>query len=493
MNPLLTPNFQGTTKVSQFFPSAPLVPSTMDASAIQSSSSLNLTPPTTPTSPPNIASLPTDIATTPSTPTTPGTPTPTPPATDPTSSAWKDAFNKVTGLFSQKNNQASDLATQTETAAAPYNQQLNEINTQIKQLQANAIKRQQDIQNSGTPQVYASAESRNLANADAIQGLLLQAQAEGMRGNISLAETHVKNAIDEKYGDINKQIEDAKTNIYNNFDNFTPSEKKQAEMTLLRLDKDDFFAKTQMENDKAVQAVLITAIKQGADNGNPVPTLIMSQASKMTDPLQATQLLAPYLKDAAAIQAKIDAHNTAVATQAKIYQDMALSKEERAQKLKEQASNIVVDPITGKQTSELKLNARQSAATLLDKVTNGNGTSAVGMSRAFGLQYIPGTNAADFKVQFDNLKSILSLDNVKLLKGQGAISDSERALLASAAANLNLSQSDSEFKKNLTQISIGLGNPQEVTLTDKAGKSQKVTVNADTLNQAIADGLKVTY
>ncbi len=315
----------------------------------------------------------------------------------------------------------------------------------------------------------------------------------GLQGNIALAETQATNAINAKYSQINQDIENAKTAIYDNFDNFSSSEKKKAEATLLRLDSNDFFAKSQMENEKAVSAVIQTAIKQGQENGNPVPTLILTQATKLVDPTEATALLAPYLKDAGAIQAKIDVHNNAIANQAKIYQDMAINKEELKIKQAAQVANTVIDPVTKQPTSELKLNAREAASALLNRVQTGNGTSAVGGSRVLGLQYVPGTNASDFKVQFDNLKSILSLDNVKLLKGQGAVSDSERALLAAASANLNLSQSDTEFKKNLVKISIGLGNPQEVTLTDTKGKSQKVIVDADTLNQAISDGLKVTY
>lgn len=458
-------------------PKAPAVASPIDASSLQSSSNVNLNPSTIPRIP-NITNLSSSEV----------TPTPITPLAPPTA---PNLFDRITGgitdLLGNSKNKETDLASAIDNTTLPYTQQLNELNTQIKTQQANALSNQEKAMRSGETTGFASREAQNVQRTDAIETLKLSALAEGMRGNIALATQHATNAINAKYADINKQIEDAKTNIYDNYDSFSAAEKKKADLTLLRLDKDDAFAKNQMENEKAVSAVIQSAIKQGQTNGSPVPSLILAQANKLTDPTEATALLAPYLKDAAAIQKKIDDHNTALMTQAKLGQEISDAQ------IKNMANNSVVDPVTGKATSELKVSARDAAATLLDRVLKGNGTSGVGGSRILGLQYIPGTNASDFKVQFDNLKSILSLDNVKLLKGQGAVSDSERALLAAASANLNLSQSDKEFKKNLVKISIGLGNPQEVTLTDKSGKSQKVTVDADTLNKAISDGLTVTY
>lgn len=125
--------------------------------------------------------------------------------------------------------------------------------------------------------------------------------------------------------------------------------------------------------------------------------------------------------------------------------------------------NIVV-PEAVKQASETKKNALESAQALLKKLQDGVGNSAVGASRNFYggiMARLPGTDAKDLTIQFDNLKSLLSLDNVKLLKGQGAVSDAERQLLADASAKLNLGQSESEFKKSLEDIIKGLSGPGE--------------------------------
>jgi len=99
--------------------------------------------------------------------------------------------------------------------------------------------------------------------------------------------------------------------------------------------------------------------------------------------------------------------------------------------------------------NELKNTALKSAQDLLDSFNSGN-NYAVGKSSI--LPVIPGTESQDFVNQYDNLKSLLSLDNIKLLKGQGAVSDSERKLLAEASTKLNRNQSEGEFQKTLQDL-----------------------------------------
>lgn len=110
-------------------------------------------------------------------------------------------------------------------------------------------------------------------------------------------------------------------------------------------------------------------------------------------------------------------------------------------------------------TSALGLQALQTAKDLLNKFDAGTGTNVVGASRLFGGgalgAMIPGTDQFNFSNDFNTLKSQLSLDAVKYLKGQGAVSDAERALLSSAVTKLNLAQTDGgngDFRKTLQGI-----------------------------------------
>lgn len=103
-------------------------------------------------------------------------------------------------------------------------------------------------------------------------------------------------------------------------------------------------------------------------------------------------------------------------------------------------------------TTELGKAALTTAKGLLTKLRGKDGSSAVGGSKVFGASKIPGTAASDFAVDFDSLKAQLALEGVKYLKGQGAVSDSERALLAAATTKLNRAQSKDEFEKTLVDI-----------------------------------------
>lgn len=386
----------------QAFNSTPVttpIDTTMSADKLNTpTSGLNLgtnTPVTTP-----------DISTLASAPTAPAPIVPIAPEIKPIS-----LTDKLAGLFGQSKDKATSLESEKINQSAPYVQQLNELNTQIKMHQASSLARQEKALQSGETTGFASREAQNIARTDAINGLFLSAQAEGMRGNITLAEQHATSAINAKYAEIDKKIEEAKTNIINNFDSFSSSEKKKATQTLLRLDSNDFFAKTQVENEKAVQSVVLTSIQQSSQNGKPIPSIILGQAQKMTDPTQALQLLAPYIKDTAKIQTQIDAHNTSVAQQAKIYADIALSKEE----LKLKYSQKNGKPLTDAQATSLGYaNRIAQAGIVIDKL----GGQFTANGSLLG-QYAPNILKSSDRQQFEQAQR--NFINAVLRKESGAV------------------------------------------------------------------------
>lgn len=143
--------------------------------------------------------------------------------------------------------------------------------------------------------------------------------------------------------------------------------------------------------------------------------------------------------------------------------------------------------------SELKQNALKSVTDLITKFDSGAGTSAVGKSgflNSLGYGLIPGTKRSDFVTQFDNLKSLLSLDNVKLLKGQGQVSDAERRLLADASAKLELSQSEPEFRAALKDIQDALhGNGDTSAETDDQAIERMIRENPNITDTEIEQQL----
>lgn len=78
------------------------------------------------------------------------------------------------------------------------------------------------------------------------------------------------------------------------------------------------------------------------------------------------------------------------------------------------------------------------------------------LDRIFGPadQFVGGIfgEAALAKNKYDQLKGLLSLDNIKYLKGTGAISDAEQRLLANAASALGRNLGNTEARKVLTQL-----------------------------------------
>lgn len=105
--------------------------------------------------------------------------------------------------------------------------------------------------------------------------------------------------------------------------------------------------------------------------------------------------------------------------------------------------------------TELGKQALTAAESLLSKINAGEGVNIIGSKRNIGgglLAKVSGSKEAALQNDFNNLKSILSLEGAKYLKGSGQISDSERKLLADAVTKLNLTQDIEEFRKTLQDI-----------------------------------------
>ena len=147
-------------------------------------------------------------------------------------------------------------------------------------------------------------------------------------------------------------------------------------------------------------------------------------------------------------------------------------------------------------SSALEQQALTSAQDLLVKFDKGVGTSAVGKSGflgSLGFGLIPGTDRADFVAQFENFKANADLNNAKYLKGSGAVSDAERALLSNAT-KLSLKQSEPEFRKSLKAQIVLMGGTTPVTLVNPVtGETQQVNATKAGVEQAIKDGLTVEY
>lgn len=254
---------------------------------------------TTPPTPMQVQSSPTIPPPTITAPTTTTTPAPTP-APTPT-----DFTTNLEALQAKLAGKTLDTAASKTAATAPYEQQLNDINRQLAERQAQAIANQEKVLASGGDTSFQSGESQRIARTDAIEVLKLQALQAGLQGNITLAEKKAQTAIDTKYGQIEQDIETAKSNIYANYDSLSAAEKKRADTTLLRLDANDAFVKSRKADETLIFDTVKTALSYGADTA----TVQKMYAAK--SPEEAMQIGAPFLRDPKAqyevLKAKYDA------------------------------------------------------------------------------------------------------------------------------------------------------------------------------------------
>jgi hypothetical protein len=151
-----------------------------------------------------------------------------------------------------------------------------------------------------------------------------------------------------------------------------------------------------------------------------------------------------------------------------------LRERERANRAGESLDSLRVGAVGAKadQTrGERASSARASIETALktirrlrgddDKGNKGTGaagfTGAVGAkgpASAFGLLERPmgGTDAADFAAAFDTLKAQLTVPELEKMRGQGALSDRDVAMLSSGASSLSRAQSEAAFLAELNRL-----------------------------------------
>lgn len=283
---------------------------------------------------------------------------------------------------------------------------------------------------------FGDAVSNNeamITRQHGIDALLTSSLIQAKEGNISAAQATVDRAITAKYQPILDRIDVQKTIIEQNKENLSRADKKLADLRLEKLNLESKKLEKDMADESSVQQMIIEASAMQA------PQSVIKAAndimSKGGTPVQVAQALGRW---------------TGAGAKAELLREQI--KTEKAQRAKIQGDTTsAIDlskplPLNPVQTQALK-----SAEELLKSFDSfGIAGAPVGFTTILGT--LPGTRARDFSVNFDNLKSLLSLDNVKLLKGQGAVSDAERQLLADASTKLNRGQSPAEFKKTLSEI-----------------------------------------
>ena len=374
----------------------------------------------------------------------------------------------------------------------------NDLSSQLKGLQNEAlaipISIQQDFQGRGATAGGVQPIQTARLRENAIRALSVSSLLEASRGNLALAIQQVDRAVSQKFDPIKEQIavKMANLDLILKSPAYSLADKNRAERQKTIQDKKARDVARQESNYQIAQAMAAATVKL---NPNDQAALIAAQRVQQLDVadsnylMKVYELVGRYQTDPAKIQqdlldmqykaAQIDAINadtsltplkkqqlitqieaTRTTTQlavAKFNEDIRQFDLEYALKQIKQQADVKAAQIASQGADTLKINALATARQLLTDFTNGKGTSAVGGNIQNRLGVIgdwvgKGTGRADFIVNFNNLKSLLSLDNVKYLKGQGQVSDAERRLLEEASAKLDRSQSETEFKSALGDI-----------------------------------------
>lgn len=273
-------------------------------------------------------------------------------------------------------------------------------------------------------------------------------------GQLALAQEYVQKALDAEFEPLKYQLEYKKMIYDRNKDTFNAAEQRQFE-AVLKADERKY--EEQKTNKEQILNLVATISKYGA------PQTAIDAVTSAKDSLSAINLAAPYMQDPAA---KLDLEKTRL--------DMILTKAQ-IDKVRKETNQIGQKSIT--ETKEEIKAAKEAAAarqselekanqalTVIQqlkagfapsKTTSGTTLPSAG-SRAVGpisskFPTIKGSTA-DFERAHDQLKALLSLDNYKLLKGTGQVSNYEGQLLANAATQLDLGMSDTGYTKELEKL-----------------------------------------
>jgi hypothetical protein len=335
-------------------------------------------------------------------------------------------------------------------------QQQNTLNEITKQLNLYTIQTERlkdTALDSGYTTGFGSAAAARTAKDRAYDAMVLAANADAIRGNLSLAETRAERALQIKYDTATERIRQIRGDIIKNYDTFTAGEKKLALARLEELDSKDAFVANERENAKEVNKIMLTAAQNGADtatlnrirSASSFNDAITIAGSALQDPKAKYQL------EAARLDNILKREQIATAQKQRSLLGQPTNEQQKAQieALKEALSSVPVmqDKIT--LVDALKTHPGMSSRVGTSVYSRGT-PSTLGKIAAFfvGAGGTQTSAAADnlsgagqeFAGSIHKLTGGLTLDNLIAAKERGAtfgaLSEGELKILADSATAL---------------------------------------------------------
>lgn len=219
--------------------------------------------------------------------------------------AVKGYQTKLTDLMSSLGAESADLKAEMEKQGVLANyEKVKELNIKAAQLQgqlstfdANTLQGAANLENQAIPtglilgqqaQYKKQQDLSRIALAAELSGTIALSQA--YQGNATLGLELAKNAVDMKYQPILNQIDVVKTQLGFAIDNMNASDAKRAKVIDYLLTQRQNEINREVDTKKQIESMAIQAAYNGA------PTSLIAQMRALTDPVQAAQLGASFLK-----------------------------------------------------------------------------------------------------------------------------------------------------------------------------------------------------
>ena len=384
-------------------------------------------------------------------------PAPTPELKPP--SAGESFNQRLESLTAQLTGRAGITGERIGTATENYERQLKEINDQLRKNQVEALAAQEKALESGETLGFAAGEAARVQRNFAIEDMRLNIRAQAMQGNIDLAAKTAQRAVDAEFAQTEKDIEIARQNIIKNYDTFTPAEKKRADATLQRLDKDDAFVKEKKEVRKRISDLVIKVAERGGSN------IILSQIENATEE-EALRIAAPFLKEEEKLPSDIESFkqffpNVDITTPAGQQQFLDWkAREIAAGRMPETVPTE--DGVISPYQTERAYRTIQSVNELLTKAKANPGI--FGRTAALPLpQFLRSGAYRNFKSELETLKANIAFGELVAMReasktggALGQVSDREGQLLQNALGALNMNQSPKNFQAQLQKINASI-------------------------------------
>lgn len=442
---------------------------------------------------PDIQSIPT---TEPTTPTTPA----------PISPLISDIESTTARILGQE----AEVTKRVGEAVSGPERELADINKQIKLLQAQELKATGEAEERGETLGFAAGETARVRRNFAIEALRLSALSEALQGNIALAEKQAKRSVDLEFAEEKKKLEAQRKNILDNFDKFTPAEKKRAEAALARIDKQDAFVEEQKKIREDNTKLAQDAIRGGADN---------STAQKIAESNtreEGLNLAAPFLKPETTFEQRLDAQGnlveferdargrvisqriistkaptTDIADILSLMPAGTLTKEQQQQIIKERIQKL---PAGQQDQAFQAIGVFKNGADIVKLLERGVRTGPIsgrvreGIS-IFGIPILPGKRALGLanadELQFDAATTAFTANFIKAISGV-QVSDREREFLMKALPSPTNQENVNrenikillQFLKNKYETQLGINFtdfPDEIPLQeDRTNKLEEL-------------------